>query len=287
MPRNNPNSKPLSWTGIYNHTTNDHRVGQLTDTAYRLLICSLQQANQHRTEGPFPDTASTPEAMAWVARPTGDAKGAIQELCDLGLWAHDDDRWVIPDFDQLAYVSRKAEEGRKNSNKRWHRDKHIPEGRPNPDCHYCDAEFGTPEPVEARTVAAEPSEQSGAVHPAAPVNEHHPLVEVIDGFVQDHPNDPFEAYRRAAEDLSRAESIDDLTRGRALIGHAAHFYRDDLDETDVTRLAKAARTLGVDGPLWVVNAAIDKAGVHPQGDVVAYLIATAKGMCREGRQQSA
>lgn len=110
------------------------------------------------------------------------------------------------------------------------------------------------------------------------------LRQVVDGFLDDFPDDPVQAYM---EGLKTADQLGvefvDLSKDTAkylrnvVISHAAdRVHGDEISGSELPRLYRAATTLGPDGARWIIWALWQTASASISGNPVSYVIKVAQ-----------
>jgi hypothetical protein len=111
------------------------------------------------------------------------------------------------------------------------------------------------------------------------------LRDVLDGLLADYPDDPTQAYMDGLVVAGQlADEFADLSKDmpkflrNSVIAHAAdRVHGDRVEGAELSRLYRAATTLGPEGARWVIWALWRTASARITGSVVSYVIKVAEG----------
>jgi len=111
------------------------------------------------------------------------------------------------------------------------------------------------------------------------------LRDVLDGLLDDYPDDPTQAYMDGLVVASQlASEYADLSKDlgkhlrNTVIAHATdRVHGDRVEGSELSRLYRAATTLGPEGARWIIWALWRTATARITGNVVSYVVKVAEG----------
>lgn len=111
------------------------------------------------------------------------------------------------------------------------------------------------------------------------------LRDVIDGLLDDYPDDPAQAYmdalvvagQLATEYEGLSKDLSKFLRNTVIAHAADRVHGDRVEGSELSRLYRAATTLGPEGARWVIWALWRTASARITGSVVSYVIKVAEG----------
>jgi hypothetical protein len=114
---------------------------------------------------------------------------------------------------------------------------------------------------------------------------------VLDGFLEDFPDDPVTAYRftlRAADELGElfaniSKNLTGYLRNAIIARAVTDAGHDEMPSRDIGRLCREAKVLGADGADFVVVALYATASADITGNVASYVIRTARSTAERTR----
>lgn len=111
------------------------------------------------------------------------------------------------------------------------------------------------------------------------------LRDVIDGLLADYPDDPAQAYmdglvaagQLAADYPGLSKDLPKFLRNTVIAHAADRVHGDRIEGSELSRLYRAATTLGPEGARWVIWALWRTATARITGNVASYVIKVAEG----------
>lgn len=104
----------MNWVKVYNSLRDNPKILEVSDSAFRLYICSLCYANEHLTDGKI-----TKRALEIVSPGLKNAAGKARELVAHGLWIElDGGGWEIHDYTDVQRSAAQVKEIRRRDRER-------------------------------------------------------------------------------------------------------------------------------------------------------------------------
>lgn len=108
--------------------------------------------------------------------------------------------------------------------------------------------------------------------------------EVIDGLLSDFDDDPVQAYMEALrichqlgeEHADLSKDFPKYLRNQVIAHAASRVHGDTIEGSELSRLYRAATTMGAEGARWIIWALWQTATASIKGNVVSYVIKVAQ-----------